>query len=224
MLIEWFLKTVNTGIWVFIGLCVCTCSYFVYQYFRKKKHQIHKHSKSNETHLNFNLNNELVAIRTLSNADRVFITRFHNGTEFLPSHPVWKMTRTHEVAAPGITYESAKHQNMLVSLFTDIVTPIVLGISEEDGISILNNPSDNDNVPLSILIDVNKLRESYCKTFFEEEHIQQILICRFDQNNNIIGYMGMDFCGTPSDIATLEKIRGKIMPHVMKIKYLLTKN
>lgn len=223
----WLCNTINTGIWVFIGLCFWTVLYFIYKWVLKKNHRLNNHSKSGEPNINRDIYAELISIKAITCADRVYINRFHNGSEFLPSHPVWKMSRSHEVVVPGITYEAEHYQNMLVSLVTDIITPVILGSSDEPGIkmvdcgecpSIAQCQKTNHHV---VLLNVEEMSESYCKTFLKEQHIVQTLICGLEKGNNVIGFIGLDFCTAELPMSEIQEIKHVIIPHITKIRFLM---
>lgn len=221
MIVEWLQNTINTGIWVFIGLGIWTMLYFLYQSIRKKRHQYHLTSKSGQSSINRQIYNELIAIKTLANADRVYVMRFHNGTEFLPSQPVWKMSCTHEVVAPGITYESPRNQNLLVSLLSEVVSPLMLGNNETTGVLNIQLHEHHPQGQNIIRINVSELDENYCKMFLVNQHIHQSIMFAINHNENTIGFIGIDFCGkSHSDDKCIEIVKS-VTQNVMKLKYLL---
>lgn len=224
---NWLTSTLNTGIWVFISLVLWTIICYVYKWVVKKGHRLNNHGKNGEPHINRDIYTELISIKAITGADRVYINRFHNGSEFLPSHPVWKMSRSHEVVVPGITYEAEHYQNMLVSLVTDIITPVILGNSDEPGINMVdcgNCPSltqcqkTNHHV---VLLNVDEMSESYCKAFLKEQHIIQSLICGLEKGGSVIGFLGLDFCTGALPMDKIQKIKHDIIPNVTKIKFLM---
>jgi len=144
---------------------------------------------------------ELVALRAIINADRVFVSRFHNGTEFLPSHPAWKTSRTHEVVRKGVTYESGNRQSMLVSLMPHIIEPILTGGSTAVGVTVPNCDdclskmrcvAENKRV---VIVQVEDMESSYCKWSLESQNIKTMIYCGIAYNGNVCGMVGADFCG-----------------------------
>ena len=86
---------------------------------------------------NHRIYTELVELRALTDADRAYVVRFHNGEVFLPDNHVWKVTCTHEVAKAGVTYEAARFQGVLVSRVHTLVDPLITGESSGPGVSLV---------------------------------------------------------------------------------------
>jgi len=92
----------------------------------------------------FNLPKQMVAnkrsdviaseTRVLTGADRVTVIRFHNGSEFLPNNPIWKITSGSQMKADGVSYEDI--QDVLVSRIPAIIDPVITGETDYDGVSI----------------------------------------------------------------------------------------
>ena len=87
------------------------------------------HIGKGEAEQNREIYTELTELRAFTSADRAYIFRFHNGSEFLPGHPSWKVSCTHEIVKHGVAYESARLQGVLVSRIQNIVSPIITGTS-----------------------------------------------------------------------------------------------
>jgi len=92
----------------------------------------------------FNLPKQMVAnkrsdlvvneTRVLTGADRVTVIRFHNGSEFLPNNPIWRITSGSQMKADGVSYEDI--QDVLVSRIPAIIDPVITGETDYDGVSI----------------------------------------------------------------------------------------
>jgi hypothetical protein len=63
----------------------------------------------------------LTALRIKTGADRARIGHFHNGGKFLDGTPMKKFSITHESCERGIPYDGANLQNILVTMFWDLV-------------------------------------------------------------------------------------------------------
>ena len=72
--------------------------------------------------------------RVLTSADRVTVIRFHNGSEFLPNNPIWKITSGSQMKADGVSYEDI--QDVLVSRIPAIIDPVITGEMDYEGVSI----------------------------------------------------------------------------------------
>ena len=63
----------------------------------------------------------LTTLRIKTTADRARIGHFHNGGRFLDGTPMKKFSITHESCDRGIPYDGANFQNILVTMFWDLV-------------------------------------------------------------------------------------------------------
>lgn len=63
----------------------------------------------------------LTTLRIRTNADRARIGHFHNGGRFLDGSPMKKFSVTHESCDRGIPYDGANFQNILVTMFWDLI-------------------------------------------------------------------------------------------------------
>ena len=63
----------------------------------------------------------LTTLRIKTGADRARIGHFHNGGKFLDGTPMKKFSITHESCEIGIPYDGANLQNILVTMFWDLI-------------------------------------------------------------------------------------------------------
>ena len=63
----------------------------------------------------------LTTLRIKTGADRARIGHFHNGGKFLDGTPMKKFSMTHESCEIGIPYDGANLQNILVTMFWDLI-------------------------------------------------------------------------------------------------------
>ena len=63
----------------------------------------------------------ITALRIKAGADRARIGHFHNGGKFLDGTPMKKFSITHESCETGIPYDGANLQNILVTIFWDLI-------------------------------------------------------------------------------------------------------
>ena len=63
----------------------------------------------------------ITALRIKTGADRARIGHFHNGGKFLDGTPMKKFSITHESCETGIPYDGANLQNILVTIFWDLI-------------------------------------------------------------------------------------------------------
>lgn len=69
----------------------------------------------------------LTTLRIKTGAHRARIGHFHNGGKFLDGTPMKKFSITHESCDRGIPYDGANFQNILVTMFWDLVESMRLG-------------------------------------------------------------------------------------------------
>lgn len=178
-----------------------------------------------EVEKNREIYNELVELRAVTDADRVFVFRFHNGMEFLPSHPAWKLSRTHEVVKHGVTYESGKLQGVLVSLISNIVFASLTGTSSASGIKIADCAKclfkarctkENKRV---IILQTAEMENSYCKFFLEGQNVKTAILCGIAKDGNVYGMVGADFTGVALNPDQVYDISQKVCKATDKIQF-----
>jgi hypothetical protein len=149
----------------------------------------------------------LVELRALTDADRAYVIRFHNGHEFLLSDPIWKCTCTHEVVRPGVTYESVNIQNLLVSRVAELVEPIIAG---EYGPGTEHSPCctecpfspDCERIHKNLaVIQADDMPEGFAKFFLKNQNIKTILMCGLTSKHGPFGIVGVDFTGAKREDA-----------------------
>ena len=171
--------------------------------------------------------NELVELRAVTEADRVFVFRFHNGTEFLPSNPAWKFSCTHEVVKPGVSYEAPNLQGMLVSLIFNIIGVVLTGSSDLTGIAV----KDCSNCPHNqkcieenkriVIIQTEDMNNSYCLHHLESQNIKTSVLCGIARKGNVYGLVGIDFCGKSVDHEEVLRVAEKLCRTTDNIQFQL---
>ena len=63
----------------------------------------------------------LSTLRVKANADRARIAHFHNGGKFLDGTAMKKFSITHESCERGVPYDGSNLQNILVTMFWDLI-------------------------------------------------------------------------------------------------------
>ena len=139
----------------------------------------------------------LVELRVLTGADRAFIVQFANGEYFSPSSPSWKLTTTHEVCAPAIRFCAEQITNLQVSLFIDVLGPIMLN-RELAGISRFKCevPCPRHVPPGTrsfYILDLNKMESSYFKQMQLSWGALHTIILLLKYDNNSFGMLGLNF-------------------------------
>ena len=146
----------------------------------------------------------IVEMRALVDADRGYVIQFHNGHEFLLSNPVWKLTNTHEVVRPGITYEASNIQSVLASRVSELIEPILLGDFSGDGVfhgskcetCKFASRCDSGKKWVAV-VQVDELPAGFSKFFLENQNIKTVIECGMANKHGAFGLVGVDFCGQP---------------------------
>lgn len=180
-----------------------------------------------EMEQNKEIYDELLELKVLTEADRASVFRFHNGTEFLPSHPAWRLSCTHEVIKHGITYESARLQGLLVSLIPNIIGPILTGISSTPGIT-LNNCTEcsfqskcvQENKRM-VIIQVDEMDNSFTKFNLQSANIKTVVMCGIAVGGNVYGTVGVNFCDAKLTPDRVQAVTQKVCRSTDKIHYYL---
>jgi hypothetical protein len=178
-----------------------------------------------EAEKNREIYNELVELRAITDADRVYVFRFHNGIEFLPSHPAWKLSRTHEVVKHGVTYESGRLQGVLVSLISNIVFATLIGTSSAAGIKIADCAKCQFKVKCTkenkrvIILQTAEMDNSYCKFHLEGQNVKTEIMCGIARGGKVYGMVGVDFTGVALNPEQVYDVSHKVCKATDKIQF-----
>ena len=156
---------------------------------------------------------ELTELRALIGADRAYVIQFHNGSEFLLSNPVWKLTCTHEVVRPGVTYEAGNMQGLLVSQVSDLISPILLGESDTPGITMsptCGDCPDNKRCQSAhksvCVVTTSALPHGWVKHWQESRGASQVVMCGLSSPRGAYGSLVAGWtAGTPDDPDTVTR-------------------
>lgn len=137
------------------------------------------------------IKSRLYEIKTLCDADRVTVNRFHNGTNFLPNKPAWKVSRVYEICSSGVSYEADNVQNIMAMLIWDSINAI-FEKNKSDYVEIINGYTC-DNCQHIYKYDISKMNESYAKILLRNQGIVNYIQVPLRHENNIVGYIGIDY-------------------------------
>jgi len=145
--------------------------------------------------------NELVETRALTSADRAFVMRFHNGMEFLPSSPVWKLTCTHEFAKHGVRYAAGEYQSILASRMIKIVGTLLTGESDDPGVRMTRECSICENAKICeggnrrmIVVQADEMAAGFEKFTLGEQNVKTALVCGMTYEGQVVGVVVLHFC------------------------------
>lgn len=187
-----------------------------------------KYPSKEEILSNREIYTELVSLRAITGADRAFICRFHNGSEFLPGDTAWKASRTHESVKHGVTYESPNTQNFLVSRVPEIVDPLISGVGYP-GVNVVECPEDcpnrqrclRDNKRI-IVTQVDEMSGGFSKFYLEGQNIKTQIACGISIRGNVCGRVSLDFCDAKLTPESITMVVGEICKTTDRIQYYMS--
>jgi len=173
---------------------------------------------------NHKIYTELVELRVLTDADRSYVIRFHNGSEFLPDNPRWKVSCTHEIVRSGVTYESSKLQEILVSRIYNIVDSVITGNSRQ-GVKVLDcatcrlKPACQKENKHIVVIQTDELESSFGRFMMESHNVKTVVQVGIVDNGGVIGIVGVDFCDNKLPEADYLSVGEQVCKAAEKIRY-----
>lgn len=135
----------------------------------------------------------LYEIKALTNADRVTVNRFHNGTTFLPNQPAWKVSRVYEICSSGVSYEANNVQNVMAMLIWDSIGAIFDTKGKTQNYVERYKGDTCNNCRCIYKYDVSKMSESYGKVLLRNQGIETFIQIPIYSKDKIIGYIGIDY-------------------------------
>jgi len=191
----------------------------------------HEYLGKKEVDQHRNVYTALVELRAVTDSDRAYVIRFHNGHEFLLSDPVWKCTCTHEVVRPGITYESMNTQDILVSRIVELVESTISGDYCSSGMhrgpqcsECHQHPECERTKKHLTVVQVEDMASGYAKFFLQQQNIKTVIMCGLTSKHGPFGIVGIDITGAPvADPAQLEELSRRVCDCAERIQYLFLK-
>jgi hypothetical protein len=170
-------------VWMFCVLCMLSVTYIVTFHFQPvvelwQKSQSFDHFRHELTAtiaIDSEVVNELTRLLGITQADRAYVFRYHNGIPAVQGVPFIFHTNTHEVIRPGVS--------RMVSLMQRIPSSINIGMNLEF--------SQNRCVRLRN-IDVDTTSSEYW--YFQSRGARHIIRCAFfTAQGDLIGFVGLDY-------------------------------
>lgn len=143
---------------------------------------------------------ELVEVRATADSDRSYVLRFHNGSDFLPDNPIWKVSCILETVRSGVSYGSSGFQNVLVSRIHNIIDPVIVGESLFKGVRLVDCETctfkegcDKENKH-SLVIQVDEMDDSFAKFLLESHNVKTVVASGMVIGRKAFGMVVLDFC------------------------------
>ncbi len=123
------------------------------------------------------VDDQLEQLKEELDADRIWISQFHNGGNFYPTgKSIQKFSIFHEICTPGVNHISETFKNIPVSLFSKSISHLY-----SDGEILVPNYSKEDNFGLKTFADGTNAKSSY-------------LFALNSINDEFIGTLGIEYC------------------------------
>jgi hypothetical protein len=174
------------------------------------------------------IDDRLVELRTILNADRAYIHEFRNGDHFSAKNPVWRIFRTYEKCKEGIVYHSSTLKGEQVTSMFDIIEPVITGTSRCLGVSVMDcsNCSLSCNYRNTIIYNIEKMPHTVSKQMMINHNVKFSIQVNLSINDCIIGIIALDFCddlnkGLVDDKVFLHNCCKIINEYADKIEYCL---
>ena len=120
---------------------------------------------------------QLEQLKDELDADRIWISQFHNGGNFYPTgKSIQKFSIFHEQCTPGVNHISDTYKNIPVSLFSKSISHLY-----SDGEILIPNYSKKDYFGLKTFADGTNAKSSY-------------LFALNSINDEFIGTLGVEYC------------------------------
>lgn len=176
---------------------------------------------------------ELATLLKLTPASRAFLLRFHNGTSFYPSNPIWKLTCTSELVSSGVNYwrGEALHETH-VTRWQEIVAPVIddlmlrqhldwTGIERQGQCAGLECSQGCDRI--TILFDVAHMPEGYVRSQLQKHGVATLLCTGlYAAHGQAVGIVGLDFFQSPGEVRkTLPDTRIKLCETTRRLQDIL---
>ena len=125
---------------------------------------------------------------------RAYLAQFHNGDEFITGVGMRKKSRTHEVAAPGVSYQAEHYQGLLIS-----------SVPEEMKLVIAEGPSFKT---------VESIADGKFRYLCQAGGICAVARAAIFMGKNVVAFVGVDFDSPerPKDIALVNEYAQRIQP------------
>jgi hypothetical protein len=146
----------------------------------------------------------LVELRTTLKADRVFIHQFHNGNFFSNKQPIWKFSRSYEVTAQGVSYESQNNQNVMAISVWDSISGMWDSKLKKYCERLKGTTCGECKNPFGIyLYRVDKMPESYSKVVLRNQGVVAYIHGPIvEDGDHLVGILGIEYldgCGIIDD-------------------------
>jgi len=178
--------------WYNIGITAGGIAAGVIAYFLGKKRGADVETKGSDITPQFQqkqniVNDQLVALRILTNADRSKIGQFHNGGKFLDGSSMKRFSITHESCDIGVPFEGAGLQNIVVTIFWDLIA--------------LTKKNASD------VVFSKDLPEGHFRSWCKSHGIDALLVLPIRKDELYIGFVMLEWCDVDKIPQNLDSVR-----------------
>lgn len=154
---------------LFYGVAQYVLGQYKIKWEERKRHK----SVSLSSEKNNKINELLTELRVKTDADRAFMTMFHNGDKYINGSEILMATRTNESVSGGTAYDAGFYHRMLISL-----VPEEMKMVEEAG---------------PTYTFTKDLHDCKFKRMLIGREVEAFSRCAIRKNGDIIGFAGLDY-------------------------------
>jgi hypothetical protein len=144
----------------------------------------------------------LIQLRIINEADRSNIYLFHNGGVFTTNTPQFKISKTHESLAPGVATTFDVDKDVRCSSILNFIRPLFEADCVINGVEFISGKrctcerkNQGNCRETAYLIDVENLDSGYSKSSLKSKGVYWSIVAPlFNLKNDIIGYCSLHYC------------------------------
>lgn len=130
---------------------------------------------------------QVLALRILAGADRSRIGQFHNGGKFLDGSSMKRFSITHESCDLGVPFEATNLQNIVVTIFWDMI-------------SLVKNEK-------SEVVFTKDLPEGHFRSYCKSHGVDAVLLMPLHKDELYTGFVMLEWCDVDKIPQDLNKVK-----------------
>jgi hypothetical protein len=156
-----------------VALTLCYVSAELLKWWRAQRKAKPNHSVDTTAERDRQVSVLIAELGVRLDADRVYISSYHNGNHYVDGSDILKCSRTHEWTQPGISYEARGYQDVLISLM-----PEESRLVADRGVCFMTTAD---------------MPEGRFRWSCEVANIEAVARCAIRHGKDIVGFIGADF-------------------------------
>lgn len=168
------IKGVSMNHWLELGMALSLIGVGYFVGLVKKQLMLKTKSRKVSWSTHSQIHELLTELRIKTDAARSQIVQFHNGEYFMDGISMKKLSLTHESLSKGVSEETGKTTNILISLFTPLMEKIL-----KDEVEVYKTADDDNGI---------------CKHMMMANNTVAYAVLPLRYKNSISGYIIIDWC------------------------------